>query len=486
VQRFEFKISPLTPLKDLLPTPPKVKKIAGPFLSEDLARVPEVQFQAPSARNVSGGEATRQTAHLIARINHLNDKKAEGFLEALTGERADLAGLPFAMGDACRTKGERSRQFARAVNSVRRALQSQQLTPMSGPKRKMEQKMEQEEAEARILQSQQATPTGPPGGGSVAITERSRAKAGESFWDQYQAICIQEDKASAHADPEQCEHIAPARIAALMQVLMPESSGVRLGLVKYLSTVPHVDATKSLARLAIFSAEDEVRKAAVDALKLRRERDYTDILVQGLRYPLPAVARRAGEAVVKLERNDLLPKLVDLLEEPDPRAPTVKEVNDKRVPVVREVVRINHHQSCLLCHAPANTGKVAAETLTAAVPNPTEPLSAPSQGYRNPTSADTTVRIDVTYLRQDFSLLQPVADANPWPEMQRFDFMVRTRTLTDEEAAAYREQFDTREPGWPSPYQRVALAALRDLTGRDAEPTPEAWRRLLKLTAEKR
>jgi hypothetical protein len=466
-------------LKDLLPTPPKVKKIAGPFLSEDLAGVPEVQFQAPPAKNVPTGEAMRQTAHLIARINHLNDKKAEGFLEALTGERADLAGLPFAMGDACRTKGERSRQFARAVRSVRRALQSQQLTPTSGPVTATE-RMAPDEAvpdqKFREVREKKA----------IEVNVQRTGKAGESFWDQYQAICVQEDKAFARAEPEQCEHIAPARVAALMQVLMPESSGLRLGLVKYLSTVPHVDATKALARMAVFSAEDEVRKAAVDALKLRRERDYTDILLQGLRYPLPTVARRAGEAVVKLERNDLLPKLVDLLEEPDPRAPTVKEVNDKRVPVVREVVRLNHHQSCLLCHAPANTGKVAAETLTAAVPNPTEPLSAPSQGYRNPTSADVTVRIDVTYLRQDFSLLQPVADANPWPEMQRFDFLVRTRTLTDEEAAAYRDRFGKPVPGWPSPYQRVALAALRELTGRDAEPTPEAWRRLLKLPAERR
>ena len=37
------------------------------------------------------------------------------------------------------------------------------------------------------------------------------------------------------------------------------------------------------------------------------------------------------------------------------------------------------------------------------------------------------------------------------------------------------------EPGTPSPYQRAALAALRDLTGRDAAPTAEAWRKLLDL-----
>ena len=69
---------------------------------------------------------------------------------------------------------------------------------------------------------------------------------------------------------------------------------------------------------------------------------------------------------------------------------------------------------------------------------------------------------------------QPVADANPWPEMQRFDFLVRNRVLTDEEAKAF-----TAKAGVLSPYQRYTLAALRELTGRDRTPTPEAWRKLL-------
>src|SRR4029077_11602783 len=69
----------------------------------------------------------------IAKINHLNEKttwtvpsKTDGFLEALRHERGDLNGLPFAMGDACRTKGERSKQFAIEVNLVRSALQTPQ------------------------------------------------------------------------------------------------------------------------------------------------------------------------------------------------------------------------------------------------------------------------------------------------------------------------------------------------------------------------
>jgi hypothetical protein len=203
-----------------------------------------------------------------------------------------------------------------------------------------------------------------------------------------------------------------------------------------------------------------------------------------LRYPSPEVAQRAGDALAKLERTDLVPRLIDLLDEPDPRAPIIQKINEKPVPVVRELVRVNHHRNCLLCHAPGTTGDVAPETVTAPVPSPSEPLPSPAEGYQN-ASPDVLVRVDVTYLRQDFSLYQPVADAHPWPEMQRFDFLVRTRELTDEEADAYRETFARKERGRLSPYHRAALTALRELTGLDTEPTPEAWRRLLKLPAPK-
>jgi hypothetical protein len=211
---------------------------------------------------------------------------------------------------------------------------------------------------------------------------------------------------------------------------------------------------------------------------VRREKDYTEVLLRGLRYPLPAVAKRATEAMTRLERVDLVPELVNFLEEPDPRAPTIKEVDQTKVPVVREPVRINHHRNCLMCHAPAVPNEIPAHVTTAEVPRPDQPLPSPSDGYNN-SIPEVLVRLDVTYLRQDFSLLQPVADAHPWPEMQRFDFLVRSRVLTGEEAAT----FPTPKAGTLSPYQRVTLAALRDLTGRDTAPTPEAWRKLLDLPA---
>jgi hypothetical protein len=516
-QRFQFNIDPKTPLKDLLPTPPKIKKITGPVLENDLTRVPEIHFQAAAtkaapnaeamkqiarrlhdrvsrvARQDPSDEAMKQIAHQIAKINHLNDKKTDGFIEALLDERLDLHGLPFAMGDACRTTGERSRQFAHAVATVRRALQpsvqASVAVPASGPAPvsvPVSAPVASGTATTPTSGSSAGTPSQPP---APAVAPVFFAQAppvdppsAGAFWEQYPNLCIQEDKAQGKIRREQCETITLARIAALMQILAPMPN-MHPGLVKYLSTLSHVEATRALARLAIFSGDEEARKAALDALKVRRERDYTKILVEGLRYPWPAVARRAAEAIAKLERNDLLPKLVDLLEEPDPRAPVTREVNQKRVPVVRELVRVNHHRSCLLCHAPGNTGKVSADTLTAEVPVPGQPLTPPSGGY-NTSQQDILVRLDVTYLRQDFSMLQPVADANPWPEMQRFDFLVRSRELTDEESQAYREKLTPRESGEFSPYQRAALAALRELSGRDTEPTPEAWRRLLKISAE--
>jgi hypothetical protein len=549
-RRFQFTIAPNTPLKDLLPTPPAAKTSAGPLIAKDLMQVPEIEFQLPLDKKRPSEEALKQTAHTMAKINHLNDQKMDGFLDALRHERPDLHGMPFAMGDACRTKGDRSKQFAIEVARVRGALQERQpgaaaafttsldIPPPvvgSGPG-----------SPATALAPQQAVPppaptapasgssaptpqpVNPPGGNSTTVPVQPAAPGGggppipaqspsgpvsgttpiqapftfsdvvntfqvsfansnatnrvspEKFWEQYQTACANHDQTLSRADKCQQENVTLTRIAALMQALAPESPGIRAGLVKSLSGISHAEATRALAKLAIFSAEENVRQRALDALKIRRERDYTDILLGGLRYPWPDVARHAADALIKLERTDLVPQLVDLLDDPDPRAPVVREENNKRVQEVRELIRVNHHRNCLLCHAPANTGNVASDTLTAAVPVPQDALPSPSQGYQN-SLPDLLVRIDVTYLRQDFSMFQPVADANPWPEMQRFDFLVRTRQLTEKEADAYRDKLSIKEPGVLSPYHRAALAALRELTGRDTAPTSDAWRELLKL-----
>jgi hypothetical protein len=456
--RFQFTIDPKTPLKELLPVAPKAAPPGGPLMTDDLTRVPEVSFQQAPPKGLHPQEALKRNAHTIAKINHLNRDKSDAFMEALLSKRDDLAGLPFAMGDACRLDGERSRAFKQALDTVRQALGG--TAPLAkGP---------------------------PPGHTSTVRTATSLLESipggnTAGFWERYQTTCLLEDRENARQGAKHCEHVTHARIAALMQVLAPESAAMRKGLVKYLAGVSHPEATKALAKLTIFSAEEEVRAAAIDALKVRRERDYTDLLLRGLRYPYAPVARRASDALVKLERTDLLEKLVDLLEAPDPRLPVTETVRGKRVPVVRELVRINHHRNCLLCHSPGNTPGITPETVTAAVPTPGESMNPPSSGYQQSPSPDVLVRVDVTYLRQDFSVLQPVADAHPWPAMQRFDFVVRRRVLSEQEAEVYREKLTPRERGRLSPYHRAVLATLRELTGRDAAPTPQAWRELLNL-----
>src|SRR5262249_37139636 len=69
-RRFPLTIDPKTPVKELLPVAPTVKDV-GPLVSDDLGRVPEVEFMAPVAKD---GEAMQKVAHTIARINHLNGK----------------------------------------------------------------------------------------------------------------------------------------------------------------------------------------------------------------------------------------------------------------------------------------------------------------------------------------------------------------------------------------------------------------------------
>jgi hypothetical protein len=156
---------------------------------------------------------------------------------------------------------------------------------------------------------------------------------------------------------------------------------------------------------------------------------------------------------------------------------TQQKVDSKQVVAVRELVRVNHQRNCLLYHAPEKG--VPPGVLTARMPLSDEPLVPGPDGYRGSAPTNFAVRIDVTYLRQDFSLMMRVEDARPWPEFQRFDFLVRTRVLTAAEAAEYEKQI--AKQGTP-PSHAAAQSALRELTGHaPADPTPKAWRELLKL-----
>jgi hypothetical protein len=477
------KFDAATPVKDLLPPAPKASAVGKIRLPQTLAQIPELSLQDPLAKSLKLEQTVEHTARTIDRIHHLNQKKTDAFMEALLANRLDLAGLPFAMGDSCRLNEERSRQFAYAVTSMRNARGPLvRPAPLQAPP---------------TLSSVSASAPS----GSIAISSSTSFSAaqdplfepnpGDALMEAFAKLCDDADKNDKRAGAGHAKQTIPARVALAMQVISPEAPALRLGLVKYLSRLPHVDATRALAQLAIYSEEDEVRRAAIEALKTRREKDYTGVMLEGLNYPWPAVAKRAAAAIVQLERSDLLGNLIEVLERPDPRAPRTREVKGKKVAEVRELVRINHHRNCLLCHAPldpeSNVSSERSEslrTLVVQVPQPAEELPAPfapSAVYYESSNPDILVRVDVTYLRQDFSMKLPVADSQAWPEMQRFDFVVRTREVTEQEAKAYQDLLQPSQLGVLSPYHRAALFALRELTGRDTEPTAPAWRKLLNL-----
>jgi hypothetical protein len=321
---------------------------------------------------------------------------------------------------------------------------------------------------------------------AVGMVHNSRNGIGENgtqFLMRFLQSCLADDDLpTPNRLKEREDHTIPARLAAMTQICDPTSDSMKLAMAKYLASVSSVESTRALVKTVLYSPESNVRDVAITALKARNDKDYVDLLMQGFRYPWPEVAQRSAKALVKLKRTDLVPRIIDVLDEADPRAPFVEQKNGKATTKVRELVRINHHRNCLMCHAPgqdvANT-----DVLTAETPVPGQPLpSFNNGGYRSQGIPDLLVRIDVTYLRQDFSMMVPVADAAPWPEMQRFDFVARTRELKDDEVSAFKEKFDKLEPGVVPPNHRSALLALRELTGKDAEPTALAWRSLLKLT----
>src|SRR5207248_1679073 len=108
-----------------------------------------------------------------------------------------------------------------------------------------------------------------------------------------------------------------------------------------------------------------------------------------------------------------------------------------------------------------------------AVPPAGQPLPPPtaSQYYDNGT---IFVRADSTYLKQDFSVMQPVEDHGEWPTYQRFDYVVRTRKTSGRELylLARQEKSDQET-------RSAVLFALRELTGEDAGTSAPDWRRVI-------
>jgi HEAT repeat protein len=262
---------------------------------------------------------------------------------------------------------------------------------------------------------------------------------------------------------------SPDALPALLQMLQAESAPVRRLLVDRLSEINDPRATAALAVRAMVDLAPEVRRAAIKALCTRRAADFRALLLAGLRHPWPPVAAHAAQALVGVRDSGAVTALIALLDRPAPGLPAPAGDRDSTLKV-RELVRVNHLHNCLLCHPPSFR---ESDLVRGAVPSPDQPLD-PGTGYNQP--AAVLVRADVTYLRQDFSVTQPV-DTRPagWPAFQRFDYMVRMRfaSAVDVQRLEEAKVRLTRE------YRSSVLMALRGLTGIDTGGDAAAWRAAL-------
>jgi hypothetical protein len=263
--------------------------------------------------------------------------------------------------------------------------------------------------------------------------------------------------------------VDPAAIPALMQLLMAERTPTRLLLVEVLAMIRGQASVAALSRLALFDLAPEVRDRAILALRDRAAEDYRPLLLEGFRYPWPTVADHAAEALVALRDRGAVPALIGLLDAPDPQAPMTVSLHGKPTTVVRSLAQVNHLKNCLLCHAPSTSPTT--DLVRGRVPVPGQPLPPPRQYYGDQMPG-TYVRAEVTYLRQDFSVAQPVESSAPWPSYQRYDYLI------SELPATTRARERAREPGTRTTYgqRESVLFALRELTGKDLGTASEAWR----------
>ncbi len=252
-------------------------------------------------------------------------------------------------------------------------------------------------------------------------------------------------------------------VPVLTQVLQVEDTDYRRLLVEELGRIPGPESSKALVARALYDPDAAIRKAAAAELKKRPLRECESGLLEGLRYVWPPVADHAAEALIELHELTTVPKLVALLDLGDPRFPFRSKPTGKLQ--VQELVRINHLRNCCLCHPPSfsHTDWVPGRVMEPGVPLPREYYSRPTGAF---------VRADITYLRPDFSTMMTVEKAKPWPEQQRYDFLVRIRLATEAEIARGQKAPSTAS----YPQREAILRVLRELTGKELGSSTAAWK----------
>jgi hypothetical protein len=383
-------------------------------------KIPEVDLDAEKGT----------AAKLLAQAKDSQaPSKVQTVLDLLPG-RADLNGLPLRKGSDCQANATDARKLQDLAVVLRQALD-----------RVKDRRTVPSHWEALLVYVQQGL-----------LNNQARRDIRPEDWQRKEAV------------------------APLVQILQDRDQALRLVLIRLLSQISDPVASQALAQRALFDLSEQAREEAVRALQGRPPKEYRQVLLAGLRYPWSPIADHAAEALVALRDRQAVPRLIGLLRQPDPQAPVRGENRKWGIP---ELVRINHLRNCVLCHAPS---LAASDLVPGPVPTPGKPLPTETPYYGRSRSGEPFVRADVTYLRQDFSVQQPVPDHSAWPEYQRHDYVIRLREVAAPESSCPPgTQSSVLKAGVKSSYpQREAvLFALRELTGREGQASTEDWERWL-------
>jgi hypothetical protein len=255
------------------------------------------------------------------------------------------------------------------------------------------------------------------------------------------------------------------QLPALMQVLMVEHWFRRVVLARHLARAYGRPASAALAQMALFDPDADVRREAIISLQWRPATEYRDLLLRGFEFPWPVVAEHAAEALSALRRTETVPALVALLDAADPQAPYARGNGSPQY--IKEMVRIDHRLNCLMCHPPSFQ---ATDPARGVIPRPGDPAA----GYYaspSPRRDETFVRADITYLKQDYSVMLP-ADLSGARGERRFDLFVRERLVTKKDLIANLDRVLTGQST-----QKALSFALRELTGQEPGRDAINWKR---------
>jgi hypothetical protein len=348
---------------------------------------------------------------LVEEAKNAASSRLTKFIEELIEKRSDLRGLPLQDEKSCRLSTEHAITLRQVSAETRRA---QGLL-------------------ARLLESGRARPSDrepSPDLGVTGVAEMCKCLNGLS--ERY-------GKRKSLARP-------------LEQMYQTETLPVREVLIGKLAEIKGKEATEALARRAVFDLASHVRDAAVKALQERSRDEARPIFLAALEHPWAPAAEHAAWALAALKDHKAADSIAALLKKPDPCAP----FREGKKWYVREVARVNHLSNCLLCHPPSQDSK---DLVVAPIPVPGEPL--PVVYYSGVRKGIDAVRAEVVYFRQDFSAMHAVAKPDRWPGVQRFDYLVRKREVTDGEAGKLLDSLKDKLAFPTSPRYR-ALCYARD------------------------